>query len=48
LVSSEYWSKALNFEFLLQEGTISSDDINIFKIVENAKEAWEYIFQWYK
>jgi uncharacterized protein (TIGR00730 family) len=48
LVSSQYWNKAINFEFLIQEGTIAKDDIDIFKIVENAKEAWEYIFQWYK
>ncbi len=48
LVSSEYWNKALNFEFLLQEGTICDEDIKIFKIVENAKEAWEYIYGWYK
>ncbi len=48
LISHSFWTKAINFEFLLQVGAISNDDIKIFKIVENAREAWEYISKWYK
>lgn len=47
LVSGDYWSKTINFDFLVEEGTISKEDINMFKIVENAKEAWAYIVSWY-
>ena len=47
LVSSDYWAKAINFDFLVEEGTISKKDTNMFKIVENAKEAWGYILNWY-
>ena len=48
LISKNYWSKAVNFEFLIEEGAISRKDAEIFKIVENAEEAWECIVNWYK
>ncbi len=47
LVSKDYWRKAINFDFLVEEETISKEDIDMFKIVENAKEAWGYILNWY-
>ena len=47
LVCKDYWEKTINFDFLLEEGSISNDDIKMFKMVENAKEAWEYILNWY-
>ncbi len=47
LVCKDYWKKAINFDFLIEEGVISYDDIEMFKVVENAKEAWGYILNWY-
>ncbi|MFK5880618.1 MAG: TIGR00730 family Rossman fold protein [Sulfurospirillum sp.] len=47
LISGDYWSRIINFDFLVEEGMISSEDIRMFKVVENAREAWEYIVKWY-
>ncbi len=48
LVGKSYWNKAINLEFLEEEGVISSKDLEIFKIVENASDAWKYILNWYE
>lgn len=48
LVSKYYWSRAVNFDFLREEGAIAQPDLESFEIVDNAKEAWEYILNWYK
>ena len=47
LVSSAYWKRLIDFDFLVEEGYISQSDMEIFKIVENADEAWKYIMDWY-
>jgi len=47
LVCKDYWEKTINFDFLLEEGVISYDHIKMFQMVESAKEAWEYILNWY-
>ncbi len=47
LVFKEYWENVVNFDYLQKEGFISSDDLKIFTIVDNAKEAWESIEKWY-
>ena len=48
LVSNYYWNRAINFEFLREEGVISHTDLEIFKIVDNANQAWQYILDWYE
>lgn len=48
LVGKSFWDRALNFPFLQEEGVISEGDLDIFKFVDNANEAWEYILDWYK
>ena len=47
LVGKQWWSNLLNIEFLIEEGMISKEDLKIFKVVNSAKEAWEYILNWY-
>lgn len=47
LVGKNYWENAVNFEFLAEEGVINPEDLDLFKIVETAKEAWSYILSWY-
>ena len=47
LVGKQWWSNLLNIEFLIEEGMISKEDLEIFKVVNSAKEAWEYIVNWY-
>lgn len=41
----EFWKRIINFEALVEEGTISPEDIQLFRYVETAEEAWEVISQ---
>jgi hypothetical protein len=43
LFGRTFWQKAINFEFLVEEGVISADHLNIFKYVETAEEAADII-----
>ena len=43
LVGKEYWSKLINFEFLVEQGTIGEEDLKCFHLVETADEAYEYL-----
>ncbi|MGA2064015.1 MAG: TIGR00730 family Rossman fold protein [Thermoguttaceae bacterium] len=43
LIGREFWEKVVDFQFLADEGTISDLDLELFKIVETAEEAWEII-----
>jgi hypothetical protein len=33
----------INFNALVEEGTISAKDLNLFRYVETAEDAWEII-----
>lgn len=48
LVGKRYWNRVLNFDIFVEEGMIYPEDMKIFKIVENAKEAFDYILKWHK
>lgn len=48
LVGRQYWEHAVNFEFLLDEGVIDSEDRDIFWFAETAEEAWQGILDWYE
>jgi uncharacterized protein (TIGR00730 family) len=39
LFGREFWEKLINFQFLVDEGVISPEDLNIFTFVESAEEA---------
>jgi len=39
----EFWERIINFEALVEEGAISPEDIQLFRYVETAEEAWEVI-----
>jgi uncharacterized protein (TIGR00730 family) len=47
LVGESYWSKAVNFDFLEQEGVIAAEDREIFWYAETAQEIWDGILHWY-
>ena len=47
LVGAEYWKRLIDFDLLIEEGTIDEEDMEIFAIVENAEEAWKHIIQWH-
>lgn len=48
LVSKYYWNRAVNFDFLREEGVIGHADLDVFTIVDNADEAWKYVLEWYE
>ncbi|MBN1442918.1 MAG: LOG family protein [Planctomycetes bacterium] len=47
LFSREFWSQAVNFDFLIEEGVISPDDVHLFHYVETAEEAWQFVADFY-
>lgn len=47
LFGREYWERLLNFDTLLEEGTIDPADTDLFCYVESAEEAWDRIRDFY-
>ncbi len=47
LVGRKYWERLVDFEFLVDEGTIAPEDLEIFEIVDSAEEAWNSIRKWH-
>lgn len=43
LFGRSFWERVVNFDALVEEGTISEKDLNLFTFVETADEAWELI-----
>lgn len=43
LFGREFWERVINFNVLVEEGTISSEDLDLFEFVETAEEAWQII-----
>jgi hypothetical protein len=40
LFGREFWSRLINFEHLVETGMISPGDVELFRFVETAEEAW--------
>ena len=47
LFGQSYWNQAFNFEFLVEQGTISPEDLQLLSYVETAAEAWQKITDFY-
>lgn len=43
----EFWGRIINFDALVEEGTVSPEDIELFQYVETAEESWEMISRIY-
>ena len=43
LFGQAFWERIINFDALVEEGTISGEDLELFEYVETAEEAWEII-----
>jgi len=43
LVGREFWSKLVNFEWLVDTGMIAAEDLKLFHLVETGEEAWEVL-----
>ncbi|PMS14743.1 cytochrome D ubiquinol oxidase subunit II [Trinickia dabaoshanensis] len=47
LVGERYWRRAIDFDFLVDEGTIAKHDLDWFAFAESADEIWESISRWH-
>jgi uncharacterized protein (TIGR00730 family) len=43
LFGSEFWNDVINLDALVQWGTISPEDVSLFKVIDSVEEAHEYI-----
>ncbi len=43
LFGGKFWGRVINLEALVEEGTISPEDIDLFHIVDSAEDGWEII-----
>lgn len=48
LVGEEFWNKAINFDFLVEEGVIDAEDRDLFWYAETAEDIWEGLILWYQ
>jgi hypothetical protein len=47
LFGTDYWKRLFNFEVLVEEGTISREDLDLFSYVDDPQVAWDTIRQFY-
>jgi hypothetical protein len=43
IYGSEYWKKVLNFQAMVDAGTISAEDVDLFRLVDSPEEGFEYL-----
>jgi uncharacterized protein (TIGR00730 family) len=43
IYGSEYWNRVVNFQAMVDAGTISPEDLDLFKIVDTPEEGFEYL-----
>jgi len=43
LVGRSFWERVVNWEFLLENGLISREDVQLFQYAETAEETWDLI-----
>lgn len=48
LFGTEFWKRVLNFDVLVEEGTISAKDLGLFRYTDDPAEAWSFIHQFYR
>ncbi len=48
LFGEEYWKKVIDFDYLVSEGTIDEEDLELFVYADKAIDAWNYIKYFYK
>lgn len=48
LVGERFWRRAIDFEFLVEEGLISRHDLDLFTIVDSADDAVTVLLDFYK
>ena len=48
MFGKDFWMKAINIEYLAEQGTISPADVELLTFVDTAEEAWDKIKAFYK
>ncbi len=48
LFGTEFWKRVLNFDVLVEEGTISAKALTLFRYTDDPAEAWSFIQQFYQ
>jgi len=48
LVGEQFWRRAVDFDYLVDEGVIDLEDRELFWFAETAVETWEGILRWYE
>jgi hypothetical protein len=48
LVGEQYWRRAIDFDFLVEEGVIEAEDRELFWFAETAEDIWNGILHWYR
>jgi predicted Rossmann-fold nucleotide-binding protein len=43
LYGSDYWKRLIDFEWMVESGTISKEDLACFQYVDSSEEAWAEI-----
>jgi uncharacterized protein (TIGR00730 family) len=43
IYGSEYWKKLINFQAMIDAGTISEHDVDLFKIADSPEESFEFL-----
>ena len=48
LVGEDYWRRAFDVDFLVDEGVIEAEDRDLFWYAESARDIWQGILQWHE
>ena len=48
LLGEEFWNRIVDWDYLVEEGTIAPQDVELFRICDTADEAWEFICHFHK
>jgi uncharacterized protein (TIGR00730 family) len=47
LVGTDWWKRAIDWDFFVEEGVIDADDLKLFSMVDTAQEALDTIYAFY-
>jgi len=47
LFGREFWTRLIDFDWLIETGMIGADDVHLFHFVETAEEAWQHLCSQY-
>jgi uncharacterized protein (TIGR00730 family) len=48
LFGSDYWKNAINFDFFVEQGVVSPQDLELFHYADTPEAAWEHIKGFYR